>query len=76
MANLNDFLLSDIMTLGEIQDIESGDSKRDIQQRGIKMFVEEYKRIIQEIMKDENKYEFKSLLVKRSVNEIEILLGV
>jgi hypothetical protein len=79
MTSLDDFLCTttpDTSVLPVTSKIISPKITRDIIKRGYRLFLSEYKKIHDSILDPANKYEFPSSIVKRSVHEVETLLGV
>lgn len=76
-TQLNSFLSSPLLvTSPRLTHLSSPTLRSAIHQSSLERISLSYQRIVEAIQKPSNKYEWKETLVNRSVEEVELLLGV
>ncbi|KAI8916853.1 oligomeric Golgi complex subunit 6 [Entophlyctis helioformis] len=77
MSRLDIFLVTVTVDVADtLSRISSVQIARRVTQQGFRKFVETYRAMVGKIMDPENKYEFPSTLVTRTVEEVETLLSL
>ncbi len=79
MLTLDKFLYAttpDTATIAVANQIQAPKIIRDIIKKGYSLFLAEYEKVCQAVLDPKNKYEFPSLIIKKSAKKIRTLLGV